>query len=91
MGLRFGLWIKEKKRTKTSGGARCNYTINHTIAAVKKMYNDIGIKERYITAIEMPIWEYLKTQRDALPKREVISEEEYTKISNCNKNKNCFL
>ena len=89
LGLRFGLWIKEKKRTKTSGGARCNYTINHTIAAVKKMYNDIGIKERYITAIEMPIWEYLKTQRDERPKRDIITEDEFTKISNYIKYKYC--
>ena len=89
IGRKFGLWIKDKKRTKTSGGARCNYTINHTIAAVKKMYNDIGIKERYITAIEMPIWEYLKTQRDERPKRDIISEDEFTKISNYIKYKYC--
>jgi len=89
LGLRFGLWIKEKKRTKTSGGARCNYTINHSVAAVKKMYKDIAIKKQYITQNEMPIFEYLKTQRDARPKRDVISEEEFTKISNWIKYKYC--
>ena len=89
LGLRFGLWIKEKKRTKTSGGARCNYTINHSVAAVKKMYKDIAIKKQYITPNEMPIFEYLKTQRDARPKRDVISEEEFTKISNWIKYKYC--
>ena len=39
LGIEFGLFIQSKK--KDNGFTRTNYTINHTIAAVKKMYKDI--------------------------------------------------
>ena len=37
LGLSFGMWIKQKKKkANTNTSTRNNYTINHTIAAVKK-------------------------------------------------------
>ena len=53
LGEEFGLYIKSK--SKHSEGSRNNNTVNHTIAAVKKMYKDIAIKEKYITANELSL------------------------------------
>ena len=56
LGLTFGMWIKEKKKkANTSTSSRNNYTINSTIAAVKKMYRDIAKHKKYITENEMPM------------------------------------
>ena len=79
LGIEFGLFIQSKK--KDNGFTRTNYTINHTIAAVKKMYKDVAVKEKYITTNEVPIFEYLKTNREEKPSRDVISAEEFTAIT----------
>ena len=78
LGIEFGLYIKSK--SKHTEGSRNNTTINHTIAAVKKMYKDIAVKEKYITANEVPIFEYLKTNREQKPTRDVLTAEEFTAV-----------
>ena len=85
LGLGFGQWILEKtKETYTnnrySGKERSRATVNQIIAAVKKMYKDVAINRKFITMNEMPIFEYLKVQRDNTPKRDVLTEEEYMAI-----------
>ena len=81
-GLEFGFWIKEQK-TKIYGNknSRNHETINHTIAAVKKMYRDIALEKKYVTQNEMPMFRYLKVNREQKPKRDVITREEFTAIS----------
>ena len=73
LGLEFGFWIKEQK-TKVYGNknARNHGTINSTIAAVKKMYRDIALEKKYVTHNEMPMFRYLKVNRENKPKRDVI-------------------
>ena len=82
LGLTFGFWIKEKKKTNNKRvSSRTNYTINHTIAAVKKMYRDIAKEKKYITENEMPMFKYLKVNRENKSTRDVITAEEFTSIS----------
>ena len=82
LGLTFGLWIKEQKnKANTSTSSRNNYTINHTIAAVKKMYRDIAKHKKYITENEMPMFKYLKVNRETRTRRDVITAEEFTAIT----------
>lgn len=76
----FGMWILGKDKEFYRGRARSKETINHTIAAVKKMYKDVALKEKYITANDMPDFEYFKVQRDKAPKREVLSDDEYMEL-----------
>ena len=82
LGIEFGFWIKEQK-TKVYGnkGSRNHGTINQTIAAVKKMYKDIALEKKYITQNEMPLFKYLKVNREQKPKRDVITKQEFTDIS----------
>ncbi len=82
LGLTFGMWIKEKKKTaNTSVKGRNNNTINHTIAAVKKMYRDTAKHQKYITENEMPMFKYLKVNRDTRSRKDVITKEEFTAIT----------
>ena len=63
-------WIQRSALPKQSykGVERGNATINHTVAAVKKMYRDIAVEGKYITMAEFPIFKYLKVQKDSAPK-----------------------
>ena len=82
LGLTFGMWIKEKtKKANTNISTRNNYTINHTIAAVKKMYRDIAKHKKYITENEMPMFKYLKVNRETRSRKDVITADEFTAIT----------
>ena len=45
LGKGFATWIKEAPKQSYKGVERGNATINHTIAAVKKMYRDIAVEK----------------------------------------------
>jgi len=76
-GKGFGIWMKELHKQRYGGKERSNETINHTIAAVKKMYRDVAIDEKYITMAEFPVFRYLKVNRDQVHKRDIIEPEEF--------------
>ena len=89
IGKRFGTWILELPKTCYTDTPRSNETVNHTIAAVKKMYRDVAIDEKYITMAEFPIFRYLKVPRDAKPKRDILEREEFTELRNWMRDKWC--
>ena len=90
LGLTFGMWIKEKKKkANTSTSSRNNYTINSTIAAVKKMYRDIAKHKKYITENEMPMFKYLKVNRETRSRKDVITADEFTAITQWMNHKYC--
>lgn len=81
IGKDFGTWILNQPKEYYSNKPRSRETINHIIAATKKMYRDIGIEEKYITYNEFPKFKYLKVQPDNAPKRDVLTEQEYNEIT----------
>jgi len=80
VGKSFGIWIQKQPKERYDGIPRSNETINHAIAAVKKMYNDIAIDERYITMGEFPIFRYLKVNKDTKPKRDILEQSEFQEL-----------
>jgi integrase len=80
IGKGFGIWMKEQKKQRYQERERSNETINHTIVAVKKMYKDIAIGEKYITMAEFPNFRLLKVNRDKAHKRDIIEPEEFTML-----------
>ena len=80
LGKGFALWIKEQPKGAYSGTERGNATINSIVMAVKKMYKDVALEERYITLAEFPIFKNLKVQPDNSPKRDVLENEEREEI-----------
>ena len=77
VGKKFGVWMLEQPKERYDKTPRSNETINHTIAAVKKMYRDVAIDEKYITMGEFPIFRYLKVQKDSKPKRDILEQQEF--------------
>ena len=89
IGKRFATWILEKPKERYGDTPRSNETVNHVVAAVKKMYRDIAIDEKYITMAEFPIFRYLKVQKDSKPKRDILEQEEFTQLRNWMRDKWC--
>lgn len=89
IGRGFGLWVKELKKQEYKGRERSNETINSMIAAVKKMYRDIAIDEKYITQAEFPIFRYLKINRETKHKRDIIEKQEFTMMRRWMENSWC--
>ena len=85
VAIGFGEWLLNKPKetytnTRYKGTERSRQTINSNIAAVKKMYKDIAVTQKYITMAEFPQFKYLKVQKDGTPKRDVLTEVEYIAI-----------
>jgi len=77
IGRSFGIWVKELKKVEYTDRERSNETINSMIAAIKKMYRDIAIDEKYITQAEFPIFRNLKISRETKHKRDILEPEEF--------------
>ena len=80
IGIGFGLWVKELDKKAAKGKPRSNGTINHIIAATKKMYRDIGLEQKYITQNEFPRFRYLKKSRERENTKDVLTRDEFTKV-----------
>ena len=80
LGIDFGRWIMEQPKQVYKGKSRTPDAINGIIAAVKKMYKDIAVDYKYITTAEVPIFKYLKTQKDQSHRKDVLTKEEYENI-----------
>ena len=89
LGRGFALWIKARPKQFDDKSERSNETINSTVAAVKKMYRDIAIEEKYITQAELPIFRYLKTNREIKHARDVLEAEEFEYLRKWMTNKWC--
>ena len=89
IGKGFGIWIKDLDKQRYGDRERSNETINHIIAAVKKMYRDVAIDEKYITMAEFPIFRYLKVNRETKHKRDILEPEEFTELRKWMTNKWC--
>lgn len=72
--------MKELGKARYQDRERGFETINHAIAAIKKMYHDIAIDEKYITMAEFRILRHLKVNREKSHKRDIIEQEEFMMV-----------
>ena len=92
VGIGFGLWVKEREKKEAIGKPRSNGTINHIIAATKKMYRDVAIDQKYITQNEFPRFRYLKVSKEREHTKDILTRDEFTAVSRfmqykwCNEN-----
>ena len=92
IGIGFGLWVKEREKKAAIGKPRSNATINHLIAATKKMYRDVAIDQKYITQNEFPRFRYLKVSKEREHTKDVLTRDEFTAVTRfmqykwCNEN-----
>ena len=77
----FGAWLKllPKKDTRHKG-ERSSDIINNNIVEIRRMYNELAVRDRYIGVNQCPQLDKLKIQRDGTSKRDILSEEQYEKL-----------
>ena len=80
IGRGFAIWMKELPKQEYKDRERSNETINSAVAAVKKMYRDIAIDEKYITQAEFPIFRYLKVNKETKHQRDILEPEEFEEL-----------
>lgn len=90
IGKFFAEWVsRQPKKFYKDRKERSRETINSIVGAVKKMYKDVALEEKYITLAEFPIFKNLKVNREIAHKRDVLEREEYELICRWMNNKWC--
>lgn len=90
IGKGFGTWMMEQpKQFYKNRDDRSKETINHHIAAIKKMYKDIAIEEKFITMAEFPQFKYLKVNREQKHKRDILEPAELSELRHWMRDKWC--
>jgi integrase len=76
----FGSWLLAKP--KIDGSQRSRELINNNIGEVLRMYNQIAIRDKYISKDHIPEIDRLRSQPDEGYKRDILTEEQYQKYRN---------
>ena len=76
----FGQWMLEQPKQFYKDRERSKGTINSIISAIKKMYRDVALHEKYITFNEMPKFKYLKVPKDDGAKRDILEKHELEEL-----------
>ena len=77
----FGNWLKNKpKETALWKKGRCLDLVNNNISEVIRMYHQLGVRDRYISATQVPNIDRVKVQLDDSFKRDILNEEQYERF-----------
>ena len=78
----FGNWLKQKPKETAlhTGKGRCLELVNNNISEVIRMYHQLGVRDKYISAVHIPEIDRVKVQLDEGYKRDIMNEEQYEKF-----------
>ena len=77
----FGKWLKSKpKETSLRTGDRDGELINNNINEVTRMYHQLAVRDKYLSADRVPQIDRIKYQIDDSFKRDIFSLEQYDKF-----------
>ena len=78
---KYGYWLMQKpKESGDTNKPRSIEMINNCISEIKKMYKDVAVRDRYISADQVPEIDRLREQPDEGHKRDILSLEQYEKL-----------
>lgn len=77
-GFKFWFLDQEKKEYKNRGWSP-DY-INSTISEVKRMYGQVGVRDKYISQNLVPELDYMKKPPSTQVKRDILSVDEYERL-----------
>jgi len=76
----FKFWVqRQKKNFYKNTGWSPDY-INSTISEVKRMYGQIGVRDKFISQTLVPQMDYMEKQPSTQVKRDILSVEELEKL-----------
>ena len=73
----FGVWLSVRPRRDKREGKKSAELINNNITEIIRMYNQMGVRDKWMSANDVPQFDKLKEQKDEAYKRDILNEEEY--------------
>ena len=77
----FGTWLKNRPKHRAyKSQSRSLEQVNSNISEIRRMYNQLAIRDKYISANQIPEIDKVKVQRDSSYKRDILNEEQYEEL-----------
>jgi len=78
----FSYWLLRlpKIGNKERDTARSPEVVNNCVTSIMQMYRDVGVRDGYIGTDKVPVIDKLNQKDDGTLKRDILSEEQYTKL-----------
>jgi len=76
----FGTWLKNKPKLGYKGKPRSVELINGNISEILRMYTKLAVRDKYISAGNIPEIDKLKIPKLDGHKRDILTEEQYEKF-----------
>lgn len=81
VGKEFAYWMLSKEKRYYKDRSWSHEYINAAIVEIKGMYHKYAEENRYITQMNIPKFERLRVQPDKAIKRDLLTEEEWLKVT----------
>ena len=85
----FGKWLFARPRKDNREGRKSEELINNNISEVLRMYQQLAIRDRWISSENLPQIDRLKRQKDESYKRDILNETQYEKLWKYMEHKYC--
>lgn len=76
----FCYWVQRQEKSYYKDRAWSPDYINATISEVKRMYHQIGVRDKFISLSAVPQLDYVKKPPSTQIKRDILSVDEYKKL-----------
>ncbi|WP_236072709.1 tyrosine-type recombinase/integrase [Prochlorococcus marinus] len=76
----FGTYLKNKPKRAYKNKPRNLQLINSNISEIKRMYKELAVRDKYISASQVPEIDFIKTQKEEGYKRDIFTEEQYERL-----------
>jgi len=80
-GKDFAYWMQTQEKQTCKGKSYSHEYINSAVVEVKSMYHKFAVSNRYISLQNVPDLERLREQPDDTHKRDILTEEEWIKLT----------
>jgi len=81
IGKDFPYWLQTQKKLQGKDTPYSHEYINSAVVEVKSMYHKFACANRYISQQNIPQFERLRVQPDSTHKRDLLTEEEWIKLT----------
>ena len=76
----FSFWLQRQDKNYYKGKSWSSEYINSIISEVKRMYHQVGVRDKFISSSLVPEIDYVKKQPSTQVKRDILTVDEYERL-----------
>ena len=76
----FSFWLQRQEKNYYKGKSWSSEYINSIISEVKRMYHQVGVRDKFISSSLVPEIDYVKKQPSTQVKRDILTVDEYERL-----------